>query len=79
MLATTLTQPSADADYFLRSNLRRLDARDQVALQGELLAAYRWQYILSGAQEPRFVQVLSTMVTPGQGRRIQEALAPLRP
>jgi len=73
------TQAAADADYFLRSNLRRLDAREQIALQAELLAAYRWQYILSGAQEPRFVQVLSTMVTPEQGRRIQEALAPLQP
>jgi hypothetical protein len=72
------TQAAADADYFGRTNLRRLNAVDRSTLQGELLAAYRWQYILSGAQEARFVQALSSMVTPEQGQRIQEALAPLR-
>jgi hypothetical protein len=72
------TQAAADADYFARANLRRLNATDRGTLQAELLAAYRWQYILSGAQEPRFVQALSSMVTPEQGQRIQEALAPLR-
>jgi hypothetical protein len=72
------TQAAADADYFARCNLRRLNAADRSTLQAELLAAYRWQYILSGAQEPRFVQALSSMVTPEQGQRIQEALAPLR-
>lgn len=71
------TQAGADADYFLRSNLRRLRASDQATLKSELLAAYRWQFILSGAQEPRFVQALSSLITTAQGRRIQEALAPL--
>jgi hypothetical protein len=42
-----------------------------------VLAAYRWQYILSGVREPRFAEVLAGMITSGQGSRIAEALAPL--
>ena len=41
-----------------------------------LLKAYRWQYIVSGAQEPRFPQVLKALVTPAQMQRILQALAP---
>ena len=39
--------------------------------------AYRWQYITSGAQEPRFADVLQSMVTPAQMERIGAALAPI--
>jgi len=41
-----------------------------------VLKAYRWQYIVSGAQEPRFQQVLKALVTPAQMQRILHALAP---
>ena len=41
------------------------------------LAAYRWQYILSGAQDERFGEVLAELVTPEQGARISAAIAPL--
>jgi len=42
-----------------------------------VLAAYRWQYIVSGVQEPRFVEVLNGLITPKNGARIGEALAPI--
>jgi hypothetical protein len=42
-----------------------------------MLAAYRWQYILSGAMEPRFSSILAGMTTTQQAQRIKDALAPL--
>jgi len=42
-----------------------------------LLAAYRWQYIVSGVQLPRFREVLGGMITPAQANRIGTALAPI--
>ena len=42
-----------------------------------LLKAYRWQYIVSGVQEPRFGEVLKALVTPPQMERIGKALAPI--
>jgi hypothetical protein len=42
-----------------------------------VLKAYRWQYIVSGAMDPRFRKVLFSLVDDAQGARIQQALAPL--
>jgi hypothetical protein len=42
-----------------------------------VLAAYRWQYIFSGASERRFQRILRSMITADQFQRIEEALAPL--
>jgi len=42
-----------------------------------VLGAYRWQYILSGVEEPRFTEILARMIDDAQGRRIGEALAPI--
>ena len=42
-----------------------------------VLKAYRWQYIVTGAQEPRFAEVLKALVTPAQMERIGAALAPI--
>jgi hypothetical protein len=41
------------------------------------LAAYRYQYIVSGVQDKRFQQILGGMITPQQGERIGTALAPI--
>jgi hypothetical protein len=41
------------------------------------LAAYRYQYIVSGVKDARFQQVLGGMITPQQGERIGAALAPI--
>ena len=42
-----------------------------------LLRAYRWQYILSGAQHPHFIKVLTSLITDAQTERVQAALASL--
>jgi hypothetical protein len=50
---------------------------DARAIDAAFLKAYRWQYIHSGAQHPRFLTVLSSLITDKQARRIQAALATL--
>jgi len=70
-------QARADADYFCAIVPRTMPVEHQQALQAHTLAAYRWQYILSGVQEPRFQQVLTELITPAQMERIGKALAPL--
>ena len=70
-------QSEADAAYFIAIAGRPF-TNDEVAQIGRTwLAAYRWQYIVSGAQEPRFAKLLGSMITPAQGERIGAALAPL--
>ncbi|MGB8434375.1 MAG: hypothetical protein WCE38_08975 [Burkholderiales bacterium] len=71
------TQAAADVDYFVRVCGRTL-SREQVAkVRTEVLAAYRWQYIVSGVRGTRFNEILGGMITEPQGRRIGEALAPI--
>ncbi len=70
-------QAKADADYFLATAGCSFSAAQQAAISALLLRAYRWQYIVSGAQEPRFAEVLADLTTPAQMQRIGAALAPL--
>jgi hypothetical protein len=42
-----------------------------------ILAAYRWQYIISGVQHPHFGRLLTSMTTGEQMSRIMTALAPI--
>jgi hypothetical protein len=39
--------------------------------------AYRWQYIFSGVEHPRFQALLGGMISKAQGERLQGALKPL--
>ena len=70
-------QAAADARYFAETCGRAVDAdeRERIAARG--LAAYRWQYIFSGAQHPHFVKVLSGLCTSAQMARIGAALESL--
>ena len=70
-------QAAADAGYFLAICGRAFSAAERDALAAATLAAYRWQYIVSGVQEPRFQQVLGELTTEAQRARIGQALAPL--
>jgi hypothetical protein len=72
-------QAAADVDYFLEIAAARFDAAQTGRLRAAVLEAYRWQYILSGAQHPRFLSVLGKLVTPAQAARIEQALDTLRP
>jgi hypothetical protein len=70
-------QAQADAGYFVAICGRPVAADEAVMLEQALLRAYRWQYIGSGVQEPRFVSILGSLITPAQGERIAAALAPI--
>jgi hypothetical protein len=70
-------QAAADVDYFLKVSGTSFFEENTARLHAGVLAAYRWQYILSGAGERRFQRVLRSMITDDQFRRIEEAIAPL--
>ena len=70
-------QAAADAQYFVRASGPRLAPAHRDGVEQGLLKAYRWQYIVSGVQNPRFAGVLQELVTPRQLERIQTALAPI--
>ena len=71
-------QAAADVDYFLTVSGTAFFEENVARLRAGVLAAYRWQYIFSGAGERRFQRVLRSMITDDQFRRIEEALAPPR-
>jgi hypothetical protein len=72
-----VAQSKADAQYFANANARALSV-DQVAqVEACLRRAYRWQYIVSGVEDPRFRKILGTLITPAQFERIGAALAPI--
>jgi len=70
-------QAQNDAAYFIDVNDRCFDADEERAIQAAILKAYRWQYIVSGIEEGRFLRTLVGMITPAQLERITAALAPL--
>ena len=70
-------QSGADADFFLRHVERVLSPAEMQAVRQTVLKAYRWQYIATGVQEPRFAETLKALVTPAQMQRIGAALAPI--
>ena len=71
-------QAKADAAYFAATCGRAVGEAESRAIEAAFLKSYRWQYIHSGAQQPRFGKVLSSLITDTQGHRIQAALATLR-
>jgi hypothetical protein len=70
-------QAKADTAYFAGACGRALSDGEQEAVGASVLRAYRWQYIVSGVQDPRFGKVLGGLVDTEQGTRIQTALAPI--
>ena len=70
-------QSAADADYFVGVAGRAFAKPEVQQLRAAMLAAYRWQYILTGARNERFMQVLGELTTPAQMERIGAALAPI--
>jgi DNA-binding Lrp family transcriptional regulator len=70
-------QTRADADYFMRVSDGSFSADQAERILAGVLVAYRWQYIVSGVQEPRFSKALGSMITGSQAARIGDALAPI--
>ncbi|MCG6865668.1 MAG: hypothetical protein LJE58_09625 [Thiogranum sp.] len=70
-------QSDADANYFCMIAGRSFATVERERIRQSLLRAYRWQYILSGVQGPRFSSILGSLVTDQQAERITNALATL--
>ncbi len=70
-------QSQADAEYFVRTAGRAFTPGQAEQIRATVLKAYRWQYIVSGVQDPRFQEVLGSLVTPAQSERIGAALGPI--
>jgi len=70
-------QAEADGDYFLAVRERGFSVDEQRAIRAAILKAYRWQYIVSGVQDGRFLGILTSLITAAQTERITNALAPL--
>jgi hypothetical protein len=69
------TQSTEDARYFAETARRPLSAEEADQLKTGLLKAYRWQFILSGAEQPHFLKVLGSLINQAQAARIHAALA----
>jgi hypothetical protein len=48
-------QSHADADYSIGVAGRAFSEADRLAISSAVLKAYRWQYIVSGVQDGRFL------------------------
>jgi hypothetical protein len=70
-------QSKIDAAYFEDICAREFSATESADIARVVLGAYRWQYIVSGVQEPRFSGLLAKMINDVQMKRISEALAPM--
>jgi len=70
-------QAVADTHYFVEICGRPVTAGEVEKIRAGILAAYRWQYIVSGVQDPRFAEIMGGLITTEQGARIGEALAPI--
>src|SRR5580704_17908684 len=71
-------QAAADARYFKANCGRAVDETEAQSIEANFLEAYRWQYIHSGVRHPHFGQVLYSLISEDQRRRIHAALAILQ-
>jgi hypothetical protein len=71
-------QANADTAYFTANCGRAVAAGEAQGIAAAFLAAYRWQYIHSGAGHPHFGKVLSGLISEAQMDRVQAALATLQ-
>lgn len=71
------SQAEGDASYFM-ATCGRVFNNDEVRVIGSrMLLAYRWQFILSGARQTHFSEILGGLITAGQTERIKSAFASL--
>ena len=70
-------QAEADVKYFCL-NCDQPFTEDEISkLRSAMLKAYRWQYIITGVQDPRFTGILAELTTDAQMERIGAALSPI--
>jgi hypothetical protein len=70
-------QSTADVDYFLRVSNRSFTDDELQRIKDGVLGAYRWQYIFSGVEHPRFQKLYNDLTTEEQRQRVSKTLATL--
>ena len=70
-------QSAADVDYFLKLCNRSFTDDEVQRIKDGVLKAYRWQYIFSGVEHPRFEKLYKELTTEDQRQRVSAALATL--
>ena len=70
-------QADTDAEYFFKVCRGPYSKEQSQRVREGVLHAYRWQYIISGVEEPRFQKILGGMISEAQFGRIGAALAPI--
>jgi hypothetical protein len=71
-------QSAADFEYFLKVSNATFQREQAEKIRSGVLNAYRWQYIFSGVDHPRYQAAVGKLVTQEQANRISKALTPLR-
>ena len=70
-------QSKADANYFLDLCDRSFTDDELQRIKDGVLGAYRWQYIFSGFEHPRFQKLYHELTNEDQRKRVSAALAAL--
>jgi hypothetical protein len=70
-------QSTADVDYFLKLCNRSFTNDEVQRIKDGVLRGYRWQYIFSGIEHPRFQKLYQQLTTEDQRQRVSDALATL--
>jgi hypothetical protein len=70
-------QSKSDVDYFLKVRNLVLGEAEIIRIREVVLKAYRWQYIFSGVNQPRFQRLFGRLTTETQQQRVSQALSPL--
>ena len=70
-------QSESDVRYFIENSSRSFSDEDIDHIREEVLRAYRWQYIFSGIEHPRFQELFRRLATEKQQESIARALTPL--
>ena len=70
-------QCAADVDYFLKICKESFDEDEIERIKAVVLKSYRWQYIFSGVEHPRFQKLYVDLTTEDQRQKMNTALASL--
>jgi len=70
-------QSRSDADYFLVNAGREFTPAERERMHAQVHKAYRWQHIVTGVQNPRFIGILAELTDSAQRARINASLVPL--
>jgi hypothetical protein len=70
-------QSESDVRYFIENSNRSFSDERIARINDSVLGAYRWQYIFSGVEHPRFQELVQRLITESQLKRIGQALEPL--